>query len=1049
MHKVRAKVLASGLLISVVILALIVTVKFPTPSAHAADISNTYNWKQLKIGGGGWITGIVAQPTTPNLLYARADVGGLYKWNESTQAWTQLLVAGAVPNPTSSDYQVESVATSKSNNQVVYAAVGITYDFTNDTPSGRILKSTNQGQTWTDNGQRWKINGNADNRQESERLVIDPNNENIVYFGSRNMGLWRTIDGGQNWTQISQVPVVYTSGDNNPAGVKFVAFDPTSSVVNGVTQRIYAGVAGSGVYISNDGGNSWTNIYPTSQSIEAGDIGSDGQAYFSITDGHIRRYTPSSNSWADVSPSGNPNYLTVSVDPFNPQRIIAGTAPVSGGHLYRTTNGGTSWDTINVSLASADIPWITNSDEYNWLSVGNIIFDPKVQDRLWFGEGTGVFRADGLSGSSFTLNFVSKGIEEMVSTDLVAPPGGQPVNTNWDRQGFYHANPDQYPQGELTNDKFSSGWDLDYSGQNPQFLVDVVSDHRFLNPDYSGYSTDGGKTWTPFSGTSTSNDRFAGNIAVSATDTNNIVRLPTYGRAPYVSTDRGATWNPLPFFNNVTGLHVQYYLSQLKLLASDKVDGSFYIYSSSGAFYRSTNSGQTWTQAASAPQGGNDAWVFSQIHAVPGHAGSVWSSTAQGGISYTEDKGDHWTKIAAIQESHAFGFGAPLAGASYPAVYANAKINNQWGIWRSGDKGATWDLVSTAPAGIYDNVQVVTGDMNVAGRVYVGFSGNGFVYGDTGSTGGNGGGGSTSTTLNPTADRDDWSSDTGSETYLNASQYTNSYLKFNLSSVSGTISSAKLRVYRNDTGQGNLTVNAHQVTNDSWTENSSSSLPGVGSTITTTASNATGYVEFDVTSFVQSRLSGGQVSLAINTSAGGWTGFASRESSTNQPQLVVTTASTATPTPTPSPKTTSLVPGADRDNWSSDTGSETYLNVSQYTTSYLKFNLSSISGNVSSAKLRVYRNDVGQGNLTVTVSQVTNDSWSETDASTLPAVGSTITTTSSNATGYVEFDVTSFVKSRLSGGQVSLAISTSAGGWTGFASRESSTNKPQLVVITN
>ncbi|GCE28065.1 hypothetical protein KDA_35490 [Dictyobacter alpinus] len=738
MHNGRAKFQKPALLVALLVLvggALFFTLRLPAQNAHAADVSNNYNWKQLKIGGGGWITGIVAQPTTPGLLYGRADVGGLYRWDETTKTWTQLFTASSVPNPTATDYNVESVAVSKTNSQLVYAAVGMTYNFTTDTPSGRILKSTDRGRTWTDNGQRWKIAGNADNRQESERLVIDPNNENIVYFGSRNMGLWRTTDGGNTWSQIStnQVPVVYKQGDNSPAGIKFVVFDPTSGTSNGATNIIYAGVAGSGVYQSKDGGNSWSNIYPTNSDIEAADVGSDGNAYFSITDGHLQRFTPSSNTWKDVSPSGNPNYLTVAVDPFDPKRLIVGTSPVTGGHLYRTTNGGDSWNAIDVSLTSADIPWVTNSDEKNWLSVGNIIFDPQVRDRLWFGQGVGVWRADGLSGSSLTFDFVSNGIEEMVANDIIAPPGGQPVNANWDRQGFYHANPDQYPQKELTNDKFSSGWNLDYSGKNPQFLVATISDHRFLNPDYSGYSTDGGKTWTPFSAQSTANDRFAGDIAVSATDTNNIVWLPTYGRNPYVSTDRGASWHEVTSFNGVTGLHVQYYLNQLKLLASDKVDGTFYLYSSSGAFYRSSNSGQNWEKTASAPAGGSDGWVFSQIHAVPDHAGSVWSSTAQGGLAYTEDKGDTWTKVSAVQESHSFGFGAALPGSSYPTVYANAKINDKWGIWRSSDKGATWDLVSTAPLGLYDNVTVVNGDMNIAGRVYVGFGGNGFVYGDTSS----------------------------------------------------------------------------------------------------------------------------------------------------------------------------------------------------------------------------------------------------------------------------------------------------------------------------
>ncbi len=702
-----------------------------------AYLSSSYQWKQLPIGGGGWLTGIVAQPTTPGLVYARADVGGLYKWSEQTQSWSQLFVAGAVPNLSSTDYNVESVAVSKTDPQLVYAAVGLTYSLT-DAPAGRILKSTNQGKTWTDSGQRWQINGNGDNRQESERLAVDPNNENVVYFGSRFAGLWRSTDGAKTWSQIStsQVPSV-TPNDTNAAGIKSVLFDASSGTVNGLTKRIYATVAGVGVYVSNDAGNSWQNIYQTTQVIVAADVASNGNAYFSIGDGHVQRYNPADNTFKDVTPATGNNYFTINANPFNPQELISGASPVTNGHLWHSLDGGNTWTALNVTLQSKNIPWMTNSDENNWLSVGNIIFDPQVSGRIWFSEGIGVFRIDNVTSPNTTLNSISNGIEEMVSTDIIAPPGGQPINTNWDRQGFYHANLTQYPQNELVNNKFSSGWDLDYSGQNPQFIVADISDHRYLNPNYSGYSTDGGKTFTTFSDPGTFNDRFAGNIAVSATNTNTIVTLPTFGRSPYVTTDRGAHWTKLDFFDGVGALHSAYYLSALHVLASDKVDGSFYIYSASGNFYRSAD-GQNWEKAPNAPQGSANAWVVSQVHAAPGFVGNVWASTGLGGLSYTTDKGNTWTKINGIQEARSFGFGAKLPGASYPAIYLYGQMNNQWGIWLSGDKGATWQKLADYPLNIYDNVNVVNGDMNIPYRVYVGFGGNGFAYGDMSGQGGSG-----------------------------------------------------------------------------------------------------------------------------------------------------------------------------------------------------------------------------------------------------------------------------------------------------------------------
>ncbi len=128
-----------------------------------------------------------------------------------------------------------------------------------------------------------------------------------------------------------------------------------------------------------------------------------------------------------------------------------------------------------------------------------------------------------------------------------------------------------------------------------------------------------------------------------------------------------------------------------------------------------------------------DCHVYGQIHAAPGFASNVWSSAGKDGLWYTTDAGQTaWKKVSAVQQARAFGFGKPLAGSKYPAIYMYGEANGStsFGIYRSSDEGATWTLISAAPLGIYDQVNVVTGDMNKAERVYVGFSGNGYAYGD-------------------------------------------------------------------------------------------------------------------------------------------------------------------------------------------------------------------------------------------------------------------------------------------------------------------------------
>jgi xyloglucan-specific exo-beta-1,4-glucanase len=51
----------------------------------------TYTWKNVRIDGGGFVPGIVFNRKRENLIYARTDIGGAYRWNQSRQSWTPLL----------------------------------------------------------------------------------------------------------------------------------------------------------------------------------------------------------------------------------------------------------------------------------------------------------------------------------------------------------------------------------------------------------------------------------------------------------------------------------------------------------------------------------------------------------------------------------------------------------------------------------------------------------------------------------------------------------------------------------------------------------------------------------------------------------------------------------------------------------------------------------------------------------------------------------------------------------------------------------------------
>lgn len=158
-----------------------------------------------------------------------------------------------------------------------------------------------------------------------------------------------------------------------------------------------------------------------------------------------------------------------------------------------------------------------------------------------------------------------------------------------------------------------------------------------------------------------------------------------------------------------------------------------------------------------------------------------------------------------------------------------------------------------------------------------------------------------STTLAPVADS--WvtssypNANHGTDTTLRAdsSPVVNSYLRFNVSGLSGAVSKAVLRVYANSALSSGYKV--FSVANNSWSETTInySNAPAMGTALGTAGSITAGsWVAVDVTAFVTGN---GTFSFGIKNSSATSLSLASRES-TNKPQLVITTATTVTATPT-------------------------------------------------------------------------------------------------------------------------------------------------------
>ncbi len=719
--------------------------------AQATDLRSTYDWQPVRIGGGGWVTGLVVHPTTPDLVVARTDVGGAYKWDAATASWIQLVTAERFPadfiNTTSGNpgvsrtaaYQVESVALAPSDPSRLFLAVG-----SNTSSAGRLFRSTDGGASFTLTNLAVPMAGNADFRYASERLAIKPDDASVVLFGSRNAGLWRSTDGGVNWTLVPAAQLPFGGSVNGtPVGINAVLFDLATP------SRVYASAVGEGVYRSDDAGLTWTQIlggglWPYELEISQGLVFAAGPR----NGFGVRRYDPAANTWSTRHPAGDTDIHELAVDRANASRLYAS----AGGfrRFYRSIDGGLTWTSLGTHTNSAaaranfqsPFGWKMTSTLREWLSMGTLAFDPHQPGRLWFAEGMGVWRADDIADTNPAPVFhdVSHGIEEMVATDAIALPGGKLVTAVWDRLGFVHTDLATAPAAQLgLSNKFVSGWALATSPAAPDFVAAIGTDHHNANGVMAGRSFDGGVTWTRFgsitaAGVNTPSELRYGELVASATNVNHLAWLPRHGaQILRYTTDGGATWQN----SSVTldDWNAYFFGNRRRLAADGATGGKFYLYQwTNGAVLASTDGGASFTDTG----GRLSSYTYhSQLKGVPGHANHLWFAAgrdlpaATNRLRRSTDGGATWQSIAFFDQAWAFGYGKAAAPGGYPTlfVYGRAASGAAWGVWRSSDAGASWARVADYPLGLFDIVTTVTGDPEVFGKVYVGFSGNSFAAG--------------------------------------------------------------------------------------------------------------------------------------------------------------------------------------------------------------------------------------------------------------------------------------------------------------------------------
>jgi hypothetical protein len=183
--------------------------------SHGADLTAGYQSGTVIMADAGLCIDVIESPAQQGLIYCHDDVSGMYRRGPSDTVWVKLNVAGRVPTNLGIDGAdgTPGIGCSYKDANKVYMAW-----------AGHFFRSSNKGDTWlAENSISPAITsmlGNGTYRM-AERMTVDPLNDEVVYYGSQKNGLYRSLDGGVNWSKITAVP----EGDTADGGVVRIICD--------------------------------------------------------------------------------------------------------------------------------------------------------------------------------------------------------------------------------------------------------------------------------------------------------------------------------------------------------------------------------------------------------------------------------------------------------------------------------------------------------------------------------------------------------------------------------------------------------------------------------------------------------------------------------------------------------------------------------------------------------------------------------------------------------------------------------------------------------
>lgn len=351
------------------------------------DYFSGLKWRLIGPFRAGRVVAVAGVPGSGTEFYFGSVDGGIWKTTDAGTVWEPIFDGQPVGS-------IGALAVSPSNPKVIYAGTGES-DIRSDLASGDgVYKSTNGGETWENIG--------LDDSRQISRILIDPRDSNVVYAGvlghvygpSSERGVYKSTDGGATWKRVldkgSSVGIADMAMAIGKPSILFAAtwnaHRPPWSVYGPLEG------AGSGLYRSTDGGETWSQI--TGSGLPQGDWGragvavsADGRRVYAAIDDKkksgLYRSDDGGDTWRMVNTDPRLTsrawyFNCITIDPQNPDVLY-----IPNVALYRTEDGG---KTISIVRGAP------GGDDYH-----QIWIDPQNSSRMILGvdQGTTISLDDG------------------------------------------------------------------------------------------------------------------------------------------------------------------------------------------------------------------------------------------------------------------------------------------------------------------------------------------------------------------------------------------------------------------------------------------------------------------------------------------------------------------------------------------------------------------------------------------------------------------------------------------------------------------------------